>query len=301
MLLHDDVVEEYRDFATYAAGDSPCFEEWALGCRRGPRGARLARHAAADQAPAQPRVRGRPLARRTRARAVRRPPPGAARSEEADVRATVHGPRHADQRGGPARHARPRSSASSTARSRSSRWARAPVCACSPTATTTPGRRPGACGGAEGPMLTAVATGPLPVPSAHPEVAWRGGVDLNPLEVVRPRRDGLAGEPRLARAGRAARAAARRRRGRPPRAARRCAAATSSTTCPRCSTRPRRTARRWCSTRRSSPTSRSRTVSGSTTDDRSGGGRALPVDQQRGTPRAAARHGRPRRSRRGAS
>ena len=31
MLLYDDVIEEYRDFATYAAGDSPCFEEWALG------------------------------------------------------------------------------------------------------------------------------------------------------------------------------------------------------------------------------------------------------------------------------
>ena len=30
MLLHDDVIAEYRDFATYAAGDSPCFEEWAL-------------------------------------------------------------------------------------------------------------------------------------------------------------------------------------------------------------------------------------------------------------------------------
>lgn len=31
MLLYDDVVTEYRDFAAYAAGDSPCFEEWALG------------------------------------------------------------------------------------------------------------------------------------------------------------------------------------------------------------------------------------------------------------------------------
>ena len=31
VLLHDDVIEEYRDFATYAAGDSPCFEDWALG------------------------------------------------------------------------------------------------------------------------------------------------------------------------------------------------------------------------------------------------------------------------------
>ena len=34
MLLHDAVIEEYRDFATYAAGDSPCFEEWALGVAR---------------------------------------------------------------------------------------------------------------------------------------------------------------------------------------------------------------------------------------------------------------------------
>ena len=25
------VIEEYRDFATYASGDSPCLEEWALG------------------------------------------------------------------------------------------------------------------------------------------------------------------------------------------------------------------------------------------------------------------------------
>jgi hypothetical protein len=31
VLLYDDVVSEYRDFATYAAGDSPCFQEWALG------------------------------------------------------------------------------------------------------------------------------------------------------------------------------------------------------------------------------------------------------------------------------
>ena len=31
MLLYDDVVTEYLDFATYAAGDSPCFEEWARG------------------------------------------------------------------------------------------------------------------------------------------------------------------------------------------------------------------------------------------------------------------------------
>ena len=30
MLLYDDVIEENRDFATYAAGDSPCFQTWSL-------------------------------------------------------------------------------------------------------------------------------------------------------------------------------------------------------------------------------------------------------------------------------
>ena len=28
------------------------------------------------------------------------------------------------------------------------------------------------------------ATGPVPVPATHPQVAWRGGVDLNPLDVT---------------------------------------------------------------------------------------------------------------------
>lgn len=35
-------------------------------------------------------------------------------------------------------------------------------------------------------MLTAGTNGPLPVPTRHPEVSWRGGVDLNPLDVSDP-------------------------------------------------------------------------------------------------------------------
>lgn len=42
----------------------------------------------------------------------------------------------------------------------------------------------GALRGSGGPLLTARATGTLPVPAAHPDVAWRGGVDLNPLDVT---------------------------------------------------------------------------------------------------------------------
>lgn len=40
--------------------------------------------------------------------------------------------------------------------------------------------------GSGGPVLTARSTGPLPVPTTHPEVAWRGGVDLHPLDVSDP-------------------------------------------------------------------------------------------------------------------
>lgn len=37
--------------------------------------------------------------------------------------------------------------------------------------------------GSGGPLLSAAATGDLPVPGRHPEIAWRGGADLNPLDV----------------------------------------------------------------------------------------------------------------------
>jgi hypothetical protein len=35
-------------------------------------------------------------------------------------------------------------------------------------------------------VLTAVASGPVPVPGTHPRVVWRGGVDLDPLDVTDP-------------------------------------------------------------------------------------------------------------------
>ena len=40
--------------------------------------------------------------------------------------------------------------------------------------------------GSGGPTLTCVVEGDVPVPAAHPDVAWRGGVDLNPLDVTDP-------------------------------------------------------------------------------------------------------------------
>jgi len=41
----------------------------------------------------------------------------------------------------------------------------------------------GSLAGSGGPTLRCRVDGPLPVPTRHPEVGWRGGVDLNPLDV----------------------------------------------------------------------------------------------------------------------
>lgn len=38
--------------------------------------------------------------------------------------------------------------------------------------------------GSGGPVLTCAAQGPVPVPARHPDVVWRGGVDLHPLDVT---------------------------------------------------------------------------------------------------------------------
>lgn len=40
--------------------------------------------------------------------------------------------------------------------------------------------------GSGGPLLTCAAAGPVPYPSRHPEIAWRAGIDLHPLDVEDP-------------------------------------------------------------------------------------------------------------------
>jgi hypothetical protein len=49
---------------------------------------------------------------------------------------------------------------------------------------TDTGRR--SLSGSGGPVLTARADGPVPVPARHPEIVWRVGIDLNPLDVRDP-------------------------------------------------------------------------------------------------------------------
>lgn len=184
MLLHDDVIEEYRDFATYAAGDSPCFEDWALGVIEDPE--------VLAWLGTLPAVKRQPNLVFAAARWHGAPAPGPYAGlrrtlidQEPDVRATVM--------------------ARATQTNEVGRLATvAPVLALvgGPLALVEVGASAGLClfpdrydydwpplgglRGSGGPVLTAQAGGALPVPARHPEVAWRGGVDLNPLDVSDP-------------------------------------------------------------------------------------------------------------------
>ena len=79
-----------------------------------------------------------------------------------------------------------RCSPRSPSRSRCSRSARARACACCPTATRYDydGHRARATGAP--PVLRCRPEGDVPLPTALPEVVWRAGLDLNPLDVTDP-------------------------------------------------------------------------------------------------------------------
>ena len=184
MLLYDDVIEEYRDFATYAAGDSPCFEAWASGVLGDPEV--LAWLGTLAPGKRQPNLVF--AAARWHGATAPGPYAGLRRvllEEESEVRTTVM--------------------ARATQTNEVGRLATlVPVMALveGPLALVEVGASAGLClfpdrydyawpplgglRGSGGSVLTAEASGPLPFPAAHPEVAWRGGVDLNPLDVSDP-------------------------------------------------------------------------------------------------------------------
>ena len=184
MLLHDDVIAEYLDFAAYAAGDSPCFEEWARGVADDPE--------VLAWLGTLPAIKRQPNLVFAAARWHGAPAPGpyaglrrVLLEQEPDVRATVV--------------------ARATQTNEVGRLATlVPVLALvdGPLALVEVGASAGLClfpdrydyawpplgglRGSGGPVLTARATGPLPLPVRHPEVAWRAGIDLNPLDVTDP-------------------------------------------------------------------------------------------------------------------
>ena len=184
MLLHDDVIAEYLDFAAYAAGDSPCFEEWARGVADDPE--------VLAWLGTLPTIKRQPNLVFAAARWHGAPAPGpyadlrrVLLGQEPDVRATVM--------------------ARATQTNEVGRLATlVPVLALveGPLALVEVGASAGLClfpdrydyawpplgglRGSGGPVLTAQASGPVPLPARHPEVAWRAGIDLNPLDVTDP-------------------------------------------------------------------------------------------------------------------
>lgn len=182
MLMSGEIADRYRDFATFARGDSATFEAWALG---------VAEDAEAHAWLADlPRIKQQPNLVFAAARWHGAPAPGeyaAFRAvlleREEAVKATIR--------------------VRATQTNEVGRLATlTPVLGTidGPLALVEVGASAGLClfpdrydydwlgagrlTGSGGPTLTATATGPVPVPDRHPEVAWRGGVDLNPLDVT---------------------------------------------------------------------------------------------------------------------
>lgn len=184
MQMDGEIAERYRDFAAYAEGDSACFVAWALGVAEDP-----AIHAwLADL----PRLKQQPnlvfaAARWHGAQApsdyaeLRR----ALLEQESAIKATIR--ERATQTNEVGRLATlvpvfAQVAAGSGPLSLIEVGASAGLCLF-PDRYDYAWPPLGSLTGSGGPVLSAVASGDLPVPDAHPVVAWRGGADLNPLDV----------------------------------------------------------------------------------------------------------------------
>lgn len=180
MELNGGIADRYRDFAAYARDDSPTFGAWSLGVADDPEV-----HAwLADL----PRLKQQPnlvfaAARWHGATGAYDEFKGVLTGREAAVKATIR--------------------ARATQTNEVGRLATlVPVLGLieGPLALIEVGASAGLClyadrydyawpdlgglAGSGGTTLTAAATGAVPIPEQHPEIAWRGGVDLNPLDVT---------------------------------------------------------------------------------------------------------------------
>jgi len=187
MELHTDVVTQYADFAAYTHGYSPCLEAWSLGV--------------ADDPEVQAWVAGLPGLKQqpnlvfaaARWHGVPAPGPYAALREallgdDGRIRATI---------------LERSTQTNEVGRLATLTPAFAALSAGEPLALLEVGASAGLClhpdryhyewgteGGTvtagDGPTLACAVTGPAPLPAEPPAIAWRGGVDLNPLDVTDP-------------------------------------------------------------------------------------------------------------------
>lgn len=186
MELYIGVAEQYTDFAGYA-GDSPCFEQWALAVADDPEV--LAWIATLPPVKQQPNL----VFAAARWHGVPAPGPyaglrDALLGDDGSIRETILA--RATQTNEVGRLATLVPWLSELARKSDQ-----------PLALVEAGASAGLClypdrfsyrwttsdgvvEAGDGPLLTCEVTGELPPSSPLPEVAWRGGVDLNPLDVT---------------------------------------------------------------------------------------------------------------------
>ncbi|MCW2842297.1 MAG: hypothetical protein JWN22_213 [Nocardioides sp.] len=185
MELYTDVAGQYADFATYARGDSPCFEEWAAAVAGDSEV--LAWVSSLPPVKQQPnlvfaaaRWHGVPAAAPYDALRA------ALLGDDGAIRATIL--ERATQTNEVGRLATlvPAFTLLADGRPVSLLEVGASAGLClypdryAYAWTTGSGVRTAGAG----PVLRCEVTGPAPLPDRLPEVAWRGGIDLNPLDVT---------------------------------------------------------------------------------------------------------------------
>jgi hypothetical protein len=182
MDLYTDVAGQYANFATYAAGHSDCFEEWSLGV--------------AGDAKVQawiatlPPIKQQPNIVFAAARWHGVPAPGpyaalrdALLGDGGTIRSTILERRTQTNEVGRLATLAPVFALVDGPVALIEVGASAGLCLY-PDRYSYDWPQVGALAGPTGsPTLTCQAEGPMPVPTRLPEIGWRGGIDLNPLDV----------------------------------------------------------------------------------------------------------------------
>lgn len=181
MQLYGEIAADYRDFATDAHGDSPCFEEWAL--------AVVADEELRSWLALLPAVKRQSNLVFAAARWHGVPAPGpyaalrsALLSDDGTIRRTILSRATQTNEVGRQATLTPVFGLLDGPLSLLEVGASAGLC-------LYPDRydyrwSAGSLTGSGGPTLECRTAGNLPVPTRHPDVAWRGGLDLNPLDVA---------------------------------------------------------------------------------------------------------------------
>lgn len=185
MLLHGPINEKYDEFASYA-DDSPCYQEWARGVAADPE--------VQQWLSTLPDMKQQPNLVFTAARwhGLAAPAPydalrAALLSDDGRIRATILARATQTNEAGRMATLVPAIALAAGGRPVALLEAGASAGLClypdrwgyrwsTPDGTRTAGRA--------APTLSCEVTGPAPLPEAVPQVAWRGGIDLNPLDVL---------------------------------------------------------------------------------------------------------------------